>query len=54
MLKRMQDSIIKKECYVDGKLIPAQRIKSDPIIFDLNMVKDNLFKEEGGCNSCLS
>lgn len=48
-VKKDEDSIIKKECYVDGKLIPAQRIKSDPIIFDLNMVKDNLFKEEGGC-----
>lgn len=47
-VKKDEDSIIKKECYVDGKLIPAQRIKSDPIIFELTMVKDNLFKEEGG------
>lgn len=37
-----------KECYVDGKLIPAQRIRSDPIIFDLNMVEHILFSEKGG------
>lgn len=43
-----EDSITMKECYVDGKLIPAQRIRSDPAIFELNMVRHNLFNEEGG------
>jgi hypothetical protein len=47
-IKKEEDSIVMKECYVDGKSIPAQRIKSDPIIFDLNMVKHNLFTEQGG------
>jgi len=47
-VKRDEDSIIKKECYVDGRLIPAQRVKSDPIIFELNMVDHNLFTEKGG------
>jgi hypothetical protein len=43
-----EDSIIVKECRVDGKLIPVARIKSDPIIFHLNMVDCNLFTEKGG------
>jgi hypothetical protein len=47
-VKKDEDSIIKKECYVDGKSIPAQRVKSDPIIFELNMVDHNLFTEKGG------
>jgi hypothetical protein len=44
-VKRDEDSIIKKECFLDGKRIPAQRIKSDPMVFELNMVKDNLFDD---------
>jgi hypothetical protein len=48
MTRKDEDSIVKKECYVDGKLIPAQRIESDPIIFELKMVEHNLFNEEGG------
>jgi hypothetical protein len=52
-VRRDEDSIIKNECYVDGKLIPAQRIKSDPIIFELDMVDYNLFTEKGG-RTCAS
>jgi hypothetical protein len=37
-----------KECYVDGKSIPAQRVASDPTIFELKMVKHNLFNDDGG------
>jgi hypothetical protein len=47
-VQKDEDSIIMKDCYVDGKFIAAQRIKSDPDIFELNMVKNNLFSEEGG------
>jgi hypothetical protein len=47
-VKKDEDSIIMKECYVDDKWVPAQRVKSDPAIFELNMVKDNLFNEKGG------
>jgi hypothetical protein len=46
-VKRDEDTIIKKECFVDGKRIPVQRVKSDPTIFDLSMVKDNLFNVKG-------
>jgi hypothetical protein len=42
-VKRDEDSIVKKECFVDGKRISPQRVKSDPTIFELNMVKDNIF-----------
>jgi hypothetical protein len=47
-VKKDEDTIIKKECYVDDTLIPAQRIKSDPSIFELSMVDDNLFTVKGG------
>jgi hypothetical protein len=47
-VRRDEDSIVMKECYVDGKIIPAQRIKSDPTIFELNIVEHNLFYERGG------
>jgi hypothetical protein len=47
-IEKEEDAIVLKECYVDGNLTPAQRIKSDPIIFDLNMVNHNLFTEKGG------
>jgi hypothetical protein len=45
-VKKDEDTIVKKECFVDGKTIPAQRVRSDPTIFELNMVKDNLFDNE--------
>ncbi len=47
-VKKDEDSIVKKECYVNGKLIPAERIESDPPIFELKMVEHNLFNDEGG------
>jgi hypothetical protein len=47
-VKRDEDTIINKECFVDGKRIPAQRVKSDPTIFELSMVTDNLFNVKGG------
>jgi hypothetical protein len=47
-VKKDEDSIIMKECYVDDKWVRAQRVKSDPAIFELNMVRDNLFNVKGG------
>jgi hypothetical protein len=47
-IKKEEDTIIMEECYVDDKLIRPQRVRSDPTIFDLKMVKHNLFTEEGG------
>ena len=53
-VKRDEDSITRKECFVDGKSIPVQRVKSDPEIFELNMTKDNLFNAKGGISTYAS
>jgi hypothetical protein len=47
-VKRDEDTIIKKECSVNGKRIPAQRVKSDPLIFELRINEDNAFNIKGG------
>jgi hypothetical protein len=47
-VKKDEDSIVKKECFVDGKKIPPQRVKSDPSIFELRINEDNAFNIEGG------
>jgi len=47
-VSRDEDTIILKECIVDSKQIPAQRIKSDPIIFDLTIAKENACEIAGG------
>jgi hypothetical protein len=36
-----EDSIVKKECFVDGNSIPPQRIRSDPDVFELRIIPDN-------------
>lgn len=41
--KNDEDTITNAECYIDGENIPIQRISSDPIVFEVSMVKDNLF-----------
>jgi hypothetical protein len=46
-VKRDEDTIIKKECFVNGKRIPPQRIKSDPIVFELGIVLDNAANIKG-------
>jgi hypothetical protein len=53
-VRRDEDTIIKKDCFVDGKRIPVQRVKSDPTIFELSMVNDNLFGVSGGGNTYAS
>jgi hypothetical protein len=52
--KRDEDTIIKKECSVNGKRIPAQRVKSDPLIFELRINEDNAFNVKGGGNTYAS
>lgn len=47
-VKKDEDSIIKRECYVDGKPIIAERIKSDPVIFTLRLAEENVFNVKGG------
>jgi hypothetical protein len=47
-VKRDEDTIIKKECSVNGKMIPAQRVKSDPLIFELRINEDNAANVKGG------
>jgi hypothetical protein len=53
-VKRDEDTIIKKNCSVDGKEIPAQRIKSDPLVFELTINKDNAANIKGGGNTYAS
>jgi hypothetical protein len=50
-VKREEDSIIKKECSVNGKRIPVQRVKSDPLIFELRINEDNAANVKGGGGS---
>jgi hypothetical protein len=51
VVKRVQDdedTIVSPECYVDNVKIPTHRIKSDPLVFNVNMVEDNIFDVDGG------
>lgn len=43
-----EDTIVRHECYLDGREIPAQRISSHPEVFEVIMVDDNLFDVVGG------
>jgi hypothetical protein len=48
-VKREEDTIVKKNCTVNGVAIPTQRVKSDPLIFELMINKDNAVNiQEGG------
>jgi hypothetical protein len=43
-----ENTIILKECSVDGSPIPARRVKSDPIIFDVELCENNVYGVKGG------
>lgn len=47
-----ENTITIAECYIDGEAVPKgqgiQRIASDPLIFPVNMVGDNLFGVKNG------
>jgi hypothetical protein len=47
-VERDEDTIVRKECTMNGKSIPAQRIKSDPLIFELRINEDNPINVKGG------
>jgi hypothetical protein len=47
-VERDQDTIIRKDCFVNGKRISPQRVKSDPSIFELKIDKENVFDVKGG------
>ena len=47
-VKRDEDSIVLKECFVNGERISAQRVKSDPAIFELHIKKDNVVDAQAG------
>jgi hypothetical protein len=49
-----EDSITKAECFVNGVAIPPQRVKSDPIIFDLILNEDNAISVKGGGSTVAS
>ena len=34
------EEIVKKECYINGVFVPCQRIRSDPIVFDIYIHAD--------------
>jgi hypothetical protein len=53
-VKRDEDTIIKKECSVNGKRIPVQRVESDPPIFKSRINEDNAFNVKGGGSTAAS
>lgn len=47
-VKRDENTIITKECAIDGRPIPVQRVKSDPTIFKVKINEDNVYDLKGG------
>lgn len=45
---RDENTIILKECFMDSTPIPPQRVKSDPIVFQLRIHEDNACGVSGG------
>jgi hypothetical protein len=43
-----ENTIILKECIVDGKLVPVHRVKSDPDVFEVEVNEDNAYSVKGG------
>jgi hypothetical protein len=43
-----ENTIIRKDCTVDGEPVLVQRIKSDPKVFDVKIVEDNPYEVAGG------
>ena len=46
--KSDEDTIVSYHCHVDGKAVPVHRVRSDPLIFEVRLVEDNLFSVQGG------
>ena len=47
-VKRDEDSIVLKECFVNGERIPAQRVMSEPQVFELEIKKVNVVDAPAG------
>jgi hypothetical protein len=47
-VKKDEDSIVLRECYMNGERIPAQRVRSDPTIFELEIKEDNVVNAPKG------
>jgi hypothetical protein len=47
-VSRDEDTIIKKECFLDGEKISVERVRSDPPIFPLTISKDNALGAKSG------
>ena len=43
-----EDTIISKDCFVNGKRVPVYRVKSDPLIFEVRIDEDNAANVKGG------
>lgn len=43
-----EDSITRKECSVNGKPVPPQRVKSEPLIFELRLDEESVLSVKGG------
>jgi hypothetical protein len=49
-VKTDENTIVRStvQCYLDGKFIPPERISSDPTVFEVRLVDDNLFNVRTG------
>jgi len=45
---RDENTIVQKTCLLNDRYIPSQRIKSDPLIFKVNLNGDNVYNVNGG------
>jgi hypothetical protein len=48
------EQIRQKECFLDGKKIPVQRVRSDPEIFEIQINSENIFDIPNGGNTTAS
>ena len=46
-VRNIENTIARKECIVDGRHIEAQRVESDPKIFELELVKNGPLEKTG-------
>lgn len=47
-VEKDMDSIVKKDCFINGIRVIAKRIRSEPELFPVTLHKDNAFEIEGG------
>jgi hypothetical protein len=47
-VEKDMDSIVRKNCFINGYRVTPERIHSDPTLFPVTIHKDNAFNIEGG------